>query len=220
MLKKIRNLFYKIGIDIKFVKKNQNISAISHNSVEELNKYYSNPNLEKEFLVKLRLAFYKKIIDFLKSYNIDLTNQQVADVGCGIGILFCYIKENFAPKTYNGYDFSEEALKLAAKIFAEAEYTVFDIYNPINKTFDAIFCTEVLEHLLYPDKALKNLLSLMHQNSTLVITVPDGRTDVYEGHINFWSTESWNVFITQNAPDYFVETKLIGDILFAIIIKK
>ncbi|MEG2336387.1 MAG: hypothetical protein RSC04_01440, partial [Bacteroidales bacterium] len=40
------------------------------------------------------------------------------------------------------------------------------------------------------------------QGGTLVISVPDGRKDTYSGHIQFWSPESWAVFIEDNMANY------------------
>ena len=40
------------------------------------------------------------------------------------------------------------------------------------KTFDVILCTEVLEHVPYPDKAIKELTRLLKNGGTLIITAP------------------------------------------------
>lgn len=74
-----------------------------------------------------------------------------------------------------------------------------------------LFCTEVLEHLLFPDKALKNILKMIANNGTLLVTVPNGRTDTYKGHINFWSPESWKVFIETNCEGFSYDIGLTKD---------
>lgn len=96
-----------------------------------------------------------------------------------------------------------------------------DLNLPISQKSDIIFCTEVFEHLLEPELVIKNILSTLNPNGYLIITVPDGRKDTYEGHINFWSPENWNIFIKKNAPTFYFETgKFNEKILFALIYNK
>jgi hypothetical protein len=41
-----------------------------------------------------------------------------------------------------------------------------------------------------------------------LLTLPKGRTDTFAGHINFWSPESWTVFLNSICEDLEVETAL------------
>jgi hypothetical protein len=76
----------------------------------------------------------------------------------------------------------------------------------------------VLEHLLYPGKALLNLVSAIKPGGGLLITVPDGRKDTYSGHINFWSPESWQIFIQEGTEGLKVTTgNISGRNLYALI---
>jgi hypothetical protein len=36
----------------------------------------------------------------------------------------------------------------------------------------------------------------------MVLTVPDGRIDYSRYHLNFWSPESWRIFVTDAAPGH------------------
>lgn len=52
---------------------------------------------------------------------------------------------------------------------------VADIHDPDaipEKTFDAIICTQVFEHLAYPDKASKVLFQILKPGGVLLLTVP------------------------------------------------
>ena len=55
-----------------------------------------------------------------------------------------------------------------------------------------------------------------------MITVPNGRIDTFEGHINFWSPESWKVFIESNISDQEFEVKvgLIDNLTNFAILKR
>ena len=44
----------------------------------------------------------------------------------------------------------------------------------------------------------------MSQNGILIITVPNGRMDTSFRHINFWSPESWEIFIKEHANKKYV----------------
>jgi 2-polyprenyl-3-methyl-5-hydroxy-6-metoxy-1,4-benzoquinol methylase len=94
-----------------------------------------------------------------------------------------------------GYDFSGEAIQASTIKFPEIRFVRHDIYNPIDSKFDVIFCTEVLEHLLSPDVALTNLKTALNAGGILIITVPNGRLDTLNEHINFWSPESWREYL-------------------------
>jgi 2-polyprenyl-3-methyl-5-hydroxy-6-metoxy-1,4-benzoquinol methylase len=72
---------------------------------------------------------------------------------------------------------------------------VHDIYDSLNNPYDIIICTEVLEHLEYPEESLKNMLLSLNNGGKLIISVPDGRKDTFFGHINFWSPESFKIFV-------------------------
>jgi 2-polyprenyl-3-methyl-5-hydroxy-6-metoxy-1,4-benzoquinol methylase len=83
------------------------------------------------------------------------------------------------------------------------------VNNPWHEKYDFVLCTEVLEHLLHPEIALNNIMNMLEENGKALITVPNGRTDTFGGHINFWSPESWNVFIKKNSAGFYSETGLI-----------
>ena len=70
-----------------------------------------------------------------------------------------------------------------------------NIYKPLPGKYDVILCTEVLEHLEYPWRGLQTLMSAARPGGRVVITVPNGRLDRSNEHINFWSSESWRAFI-------------------------
>ena len=221
-LKAIHNLLYNIGIDVRLRKKEASFNAIEHNSIEEVNKYYSSVDKQFEITSPEHQRFFLEIITIIENKGISLMNKSIADFGCGIGNLLSHLNSHFKPATCYGFDFSDILLKLAVKRFPEGEFTQHDIYLKPGKTFDFIFCTEVLEHLLYPEKALDNILSTVrHRGGGAFISVPDGRKDSFAGHINFWSPESWEVFIRKAVGEnvtthtgYVTSNNLYAMILF------
>ncbi|EHQ34388.1 polysaccharide pyruvyl transferase family protein [Methanoplanus limicola] len=176
---------------------NNNMSAIKHNQLENVNKLNSNLN---HFLKNIQsdTKFIEQIYPLIKK-NIDNPDLEILDVGCGSGVLVNKLKKENVSKFVYGCDFSSEKIEKCKKIYQMDSFFVHDIYSLLNNLFDVIICTEVLEHLENPENALKNLLSSLKENGKLIISVPDGRKDTFLGHINFWSPESFKLFITKFA---------------------
>lgn len=195
-------------------------SAIEHNSQAKMNEFFSDTEKVAAYLGPNRLAFYDDVINLLLIKGVTYDGKNIADVGCGPGYLLMSIHNRFSPLSLTGFDFSESALDIARNVVPDAKFYCLDIYDGTNLKFDITLCTELLEHLLYPDRALKNLLGMIGAAGTLLITVPNGRTDTYEGHINFWSPESWEVFIQNLCAGFDVEVGELGNnVIFAMIRK-
>ncbi|OQX98697.1 MAG: hypothetical protein B6I20_10775 [Bacteroidetes bacterium 4572_117] len=221
ILLKIKALFRKIGIEIAFVKKESDIIPLSHNTEQSMDAFWANPKNEKLWKSPALIGFYKHLVNLVIENKFDLNNKKILDAGCGTGSLLIFINAAFKPKTNFGYEFSKSALKIAKKRFPNATYQYKNLNEADNTKFDFIFCTEVLEHIISPQIPLKNLINMMKENSGLLITVPNGRTDTFNGHINFWSPESWVAFIKDNTNNSLFKTgEIAGHGLYAIIRKK
>ena len=94
-----------------------------------------------------------------------------------------------------------------------------DICQPLAQKYDIIFCTEVLEHLLNPWEATHHLENALLPGGTLVLTVPEGRKDHSNEHINFWSPESWKAFLDRECSGAkSIDTRVIGGVFnFAVV---
>jgi len=199
------------------------VSPIQHNSREKMDELYSDIEFIKYYISPDRQKFYREVINVLAEKDVDYSGKDIADIGCGTGHLLLAIRNGFSPSSLTGFEYSEAALKVARKVLPEGTFKSFDLYeSDQNYQFDIIFCTEVLEHLLYPEKALRTVLNMIKPSGIAMITVPDGRIDTYLGHINFWSPESWNIFIKSICNNCDIETGLIenGKTNFAIIKRK
>ena len=221
-LKRIHNLFLLLGINISFVKKtnNEGVTSLEHNSQAKMNDFFSNPNMLKEYLEPSRLQFYDNIVQLLYDEGINLNGRSLADVGCGTGHLLKYINNKMTPSLNAGYDFSVAALTVAKSVFPNAKYQIQDLYNLLPQSYDVILCTEVLEHLLYPEDVITNLINRLNPSGILFLTVPNGRLDSYYGHINFWSPESWQVFLSKNSLNLRIKTGLFNKMAIWGIIYK
>ena len=207
-----------MGVDISFVKKEELRSAIEINELDTINKSWSDEEYIKLFLAKGVLKRLRETITILEEHAIDLSGKSVIDVGCGVGLLLKYLSDHYPVSSQTGMEYSEAAIEAAKRVYPAAEYIVHDINYPYPEEYGAVFCTEVIEHILYPGKAFRNLLKMVQDRGILYVTVPNGRYDTYAGHINFWSPESWNVFIAENSGGLKYCTGVIKrNILYAIV---
>jgi ubiquinone/menaquinone biosynthesis C-methylase UbiE len=110
-----------------------------------------------------------------------LSPKTVLDVGCGNGELLRDLK-NILPShiVYSGVDLSPEAVNKNSISMPEVSFNVLDIEKEsLNKTFDLIVCSEVIEHLGDRSLAFKNLSAMMSpQGGYLLVTAPTGK--IYE----------------------------------------
>jgi len=220
ILRFIKRVLYKIGIDISFVRKEEVRSAIEMNDVELMNRNWSTREWSNRFLSRDVLKRFQDTLDILRDNHIDLSGVSVMDVGCGNGMLLKFLSENFPVSAQAGMEYAEAAIVVARELNPVPEYIVHDINEPFGVQYGAVICTEVAEHILYPDRAVRNLLGMVQDKGILLITVPNGRNDTFAGHINFWSPESWKVFVEQNSGGLKFSTGGVENtLLYAIIYK-
>lgn len=220
ILRFIKRVLYKIGIDISFVRKEEVRSAIEMNDVELMNRNWSTKEWSNRFLSRDVLKRFQDTLDILRDNHIDLSGVSIMDVGCGNGMLLKFLSENFPVSAQAGMEYAEAAIVVARELNPVPEYIVHDINEPFGVQYGAVICTEVAEHILYPDRAVRNLLGMVQDKGILLITVPNGRNDTFAGHINFWSPESWKVFVEQNSGGLKFSTGGVENtLLYAIIYK-
>ncbi len=74
---------------------------------------------------------------------------RVLDIGCGPGQLACFIRDKGIPE-YRGFDFSPKRVQQAREVCPEYTFTVEDAFKTDLFTsygYDAVICTEFLEHV-------------------------------------------------------------------------
>jgi len=188
-----------------------NLSPFEENSVKLYDSFYGDTLAVQDYYGTARIAFYKGVVAYLREQSLTLEGKHVADIGCGVGYLIHEIHNCFTLGSLSGYDFSAQAIEYSRKKFPGSSFDVHDIYTPVPNTFDVIFCTEVLEHLEFPDKALAMLIAALNPGGVLILTVPNGRLDNLTEHINFWSPESWKTFLERECPTLRLKSSLLFD---------
>lgn len=101
---------------------------------------------------------------------------KVLDIGCGNGLITSAIAK--AGFTVLGIDSSEKAIGLARQ-YQAAPNVRFNVSSADQLTadgesFNAVVCSEVLEHLHEPRQLLVTIRQLLRPNGVLIVTVPNG----------------------------------------------
>ena len=181
--------------------------ALTINSPLAINEWYSKDKHVNDYLSNDRIIFYNELISLTVKQGIVFKNKAILDVGCGSGALLNEINKKYHDCDLTGIDLSRTAIEYARKKMPGILFEVKDIFqSSTEKKYDIIFCTEVLEHLLNPALSSKKLLNLMPDDGILILTVPNGRKDNFIGHINFWSPESWPLFLNDQLPSCEIKT--------------
>ncbi len=151
--------------------KNNNFEAWNEEMAKKYNpdKYHRSANLIVRFIEKKRTKWIIKFLNFRKD---DL----VIELGCGAGNI---MEEIGSVKELWGVDLSDYLLEIAGEksYQSSVKFIKGDIENlpesVAENKFDKIYCSEVLEHVQNPPKALLEIKKITKKNSIIVVSVPN-----------------------------------------------
>jgi len=97
-------------------------------------------------------------------------SQLALDIGCGTGLITRYIQSS----RIVGVDINRWNLDRAKKRISDADFVQCDVEHlPLrNGLADFVVCTEVVEHLYRPARALGEIARVMRANGTFIGSVP------------------------------------------------
>ncbi len=143
---------------------------------------------------------------------LDAAPRTVLDAGCGEGFVTAALARRAAHVELTGIDADAEAVAFARAHFGEqARFETGTVYAlPFeDDAFDTVLCSEVLEHVRDPDRAMAELCRVARRH--VVVTVPRepyfhwlnalGRRlglDDDPGHVNFWTHAGFASFVRRH----------------------
>jgi 2-polyprenyl-3-methyl-5-hydroxy-6-metoxy-1,4-benzoquinol methylase len=188
----------------------QRLMAANNEQVFE--QMYSDPKLLQHYLVSSRLDFYREVARKVADiFEGEIAKAACVDVGCGTGHLIVELRNlGFAGRLV-GLDSAVAAGEQVRAHGVGLEfYPGYLASQAWQHEFDLVLCTEVLEHCDHPSEIVLDMFRVVKPGGQIVITVPDGRKDTWEGHVHFWSPESFKLFINEFQKkakfDYFDNT--------------
>lgn len=129
----------------------------------------------------------------------------VYDYGCAEGVIILGLAQRFPDKKFIGADFAQSNLDLAAKYAAERNLTNvtfelidgdYKLENAQKKEYDAVICSEVMEHVERPWDLARYLEAQTRIGGKIIITVPQGpweATGLYDKRQWFWRAHIWHI---------------------------
>jgi len=126
------------------------------------------------FIIKMKILHFGEIYRlisfhyFINKQEIDISELHVLDVGFNKGVFRWYFKDILKCSNYSGVEIDKNYLNIYPNTF----YHDFE-KNKLNKYYDFIFCSHVLEHINNDSDFLINMVhSLNNENGKILLRVP------------------------------------------------
>lgn len=180
-------------------------AAFVASEYEIMDEIYFSENPVVRFVMANRLDSIAKIISTGK-------NLKILDAGCGTGHMIKLLHEKRKDNIYYGIDTSAAALQIAKERCPSAKLEIMDVSNIGFKDefFDVVICTEVLEHMVNYQTAVREFKRVLKKNGCLIITFPNetlwtvgrfflGKKPLKNpGHINCFTAQKVREFVKMN----------------------
>lgn len=191
--------------------------VVKANTAAAFDAFYAHDEyVATRYLDPLRLALYDIVAE--RCAAVTPWPRTVADVGCGTGHALLAVQRRLlsAPPALTGLDFSAVGVARARALLPGATFLIGDIYDGVLPAgaYDLVLCLETLEHVADPDAALHELLRVCAPGGRVVLTVPNGDLDHWDGHRNFWGPAALSAWLRPHELAY-LESVQAGTALLA-----
>ncbi len=129
-------------------------------------KEYNSSNIFTKYLIN---NYFKNLFKIINCFD---TNYKFLEVGCGAGESSRRIYSFLNGQSFEASEYDERYVRELKKLnlpFNVKQESVYELKRG-NNEFDCIFFLEVLEHLEYPEAALKELFRV--SNKYVLISIP------------------------------------------------
>lgn len=111
----------------------------------------------------------------MPEYVCRLSLSAILEIGCGNGRLYRQLRDYGYAGSYTGIELAEPLISQNKERHPEASWECAVVYEmPFqDNTFELCYSLYVLEHLVYPEKALREMLRVLRPGGRLVLVFPD-----------------------------------------------
>lgn len=102
-------------------------------------------------------------------------DKKILEVGCGGGRIYQHLKNIGYQRNYFGVEVSPEVIERNRQAFPQATWECASAYAlPFSdESFDVCFSSFVIEHLVYPEKSLREMLRVTRKGGKITLNFPD-----------------------------------------------
>jgi ubiquinone/menaquinone biosynthesis C-methylase UbiE/GT2 family glycosyltransferase len=145
---------------------------------KKLSWYYTEDSWRDTYQIMLgeesipqKSDFYYLILDYILKKKAS----NILDIGCSNGRIFRQLKQLGFSGQYTGIEVSDYLIEMNRKNHVDASWKTAGAYNIpyADDEFDLCFAFFVLEHLVFPEKALNAMMKVVKKNGVLVLIFPD-----------------------------------------------
>lgn len=120
---------------------------------------------------------------------------KILDIGCSSAVLTAEVAKALPKSKVTGLDSYKGAIDFARQKYPHIDFVVADAHKlPFAaNTFDLVICTETLEHVVYPKKALTEMLRVLKSNGRAIISMDSGSL-LFRAIWYFWTKSKGRVW--------------------------
>lgn len=191
-------------------------------TIQPEGNFYDKYNSQNPIVKKLMDGFFKALEELIN--EVPFSSPHILEAGCGEGYVTAFLNYKFgSTSSIEAFDISEKVIEEAKKQNNHITFWVGDIYqiSPASQNkYDLLVCSEVLEHLEEPERALKELLRVC--KGYLILSVP--REPIWRflnmlrgkyirdfgntpGHVQHWSAGNFKRFVEENGCNIIMVKK-------------
>ncbi|MCG2633415.1 MAG: class I SAM-dependent methyltransferase [Gammaproteobacteria bacterium] len=138
----------------------------------DLNRFYQNYHKTSQYTGKLE-SKQRRARRRIKKIAKYTPGKLFVDIGCNAGFAV-EAARNLGLDAY-GIDVDENSIRCAREIYPQASFDAMSVQDlaASGKSFDIIYCSEVIEHLSKVDDFVDSLHKILKDDGVLFLTTPD-----------------------------------------------
>jgi 2-polyprenyl-3-methyl-5-hydroxy-6-metoxy-1,4-benzoquinol methylase len=152
---------------------------VKQNTSQAFDAFWLSRWAKDNYMGPSRLAYMQWLADAIR----EMSDGPVLDVGCGDGTLLDLLGEGV------GVDYSRVAVHLTRRRGFEAHLSDATSLPFGDGAFPCVVCVETLEHVDDPAAVARELMRV--SGDLIVLSVPDGEIDTWDGHKHFFKKDDF-----------------------------